>query len=98
MYEMLTGLLPYDGNTVEEITEQHQQFCMVLPHELNTDIPIRLEEIMVKAIASGQNVRYQSADELLDDLEAFRKEQSIGLFDTLYFHSVLDFLATHSIQ
>lgn len=76
MYEMLTGRLPYDGDTVEAVAMQHLGSLLTLPGELNPDIPVRLEEITLKAMSADINVRYQSADELLTDLEAFRKEQA----------------------
>lgn len=76
MYEMLTGQLPYDGDTVESIAFQHINQLLTLPGDINPDIPIALENITLKAMSSDINSRYQSADELLYDLEAFRKSQA----------------------
>ena len=76
MYEMLTGQLPYEGDTVESIAVQHMGALLTLPGDINPDIPLRIEEITLKAMSADIDARYQSADELLDDLEAFRKEQS----------------------
>ncbi len=76
MYEMLTGQLPYEGDTVEAIAVQHFNAVLPFPGDINPDIPVRLEEITLKAMTADIDARYQSADELLDDLEAFRKAQS----------------------
>ncbi len=76
MYEMLTGQLPYEGDTVESIAVQHLGSILTMPGDINPEIPLRLEEITLKAMSADINARYQSADELLDDLEVFRKEQT----------------------
>ncbi|MDR1132009.1 MAG: Stk1 family PASTA domain-containing Ser/Thr kinase [Oscillospiraceae bacterium] len=76
MYEMLTGRLPYEGDTVETIAVQHISQMLTLPGDINPDIPARLEDITLKAMASDLEARYQSADTLLAELEAFRKSQT----------------------
>jgi serine/threonine protein kinase len=76
MYEMLTGVLPYTGETPEEIAIKHINGNPVPPHEIKEDIPEQLENIVLKAMSSDLQTRYQSADELLGDLEDFRKHQA----------------------
>lgn len=76
MYEMLTGSMPYDGETAEQIALKHITGNAVPPQELNPDIPDELARITLKAMNAGINDRYQSAAELLSDLEAFRKLQA----------------------
>ena len=76
MYEMLTGQLPYTGDTLGEIAVKHMNADPVLPHELNPDIPPELETITLKAMAPGLEERYQSAKELLEDLEAITQSQT----------------------
>lgn len=71
MYEMLTGGLPFTGNTLGEIAVQHMNAKPVPPHEKNPEIPLELERITLKAISAELSERYQSANELLSDLEAF---------------------------
>lgn len=75
MYEMLTGQLPYTGDTLGEIAVKHMNADPVLPHELNPDIPPELESITLKAMAPGLEERYQSAKDLLEDLEAIIQSQ-----------------------
>ena len=75
MYEMLTGKMPYDGDTAEQVAMKHITGHPVPPQELNPDIPEELAAITLKAMNSDINARYQSASELLRDLEDFRKQQ-----------------------
>lgn len=71
MYEMLTGKLPYTGESAVEIAVMHMNTDAVAPREINPDIPEELERITLKAMSADIENRYQSADELLSDLEAF---------------------------
>lgn len=71
MYEMLTGGLPFTGNTLGEIAVQHMNAKPVPPHEKNPEIPLELVRITLKAMSAELSERYQSANELLSDLEAF---------------------------
>lgn len=76
MYEMLTGQYPYTGETPEEIAIKHINGNPVRPRKLNKSIPPRLEKIVLKAMSSDLQTRYQTAEEMVHDLEEFRKEQS----------------------
>lgn len=75
MYEMLTGRKPYDGDTIGEIAVQHMNADPIPPGELMANIPPELERITLKAMRAPINQRYQSANELLEDLEAFTQAQ-----------------------
>lgn len=75
LYEMLTGQLPYNGETLGEIAIQHMNAAPVPPRELNPEIPEELEAITLKAMNSDLNQRYQSAAELLADLDTFTQNQ-----------------------
>ena len=76
MYEMLTGRMPYDGETAEQIALKHIAGIAVPPQEINPEIPDELARITLKAMNADINARYQSASELLADLEEFRKQQA----------------------
>lgn len=91
MYEMLTGRLPYVGDTVEAVAMQHLNSILTLPGEINPDIPQRLEEITLKAMCASIDERYQSADELLEDLEAFRREQTGQSTEALSAEQVVEY-------
>ncbi len=69
MYEMLTGNVPYTGDTLGEIAIKHMQHAPTSPCKINPDIPEALERITLKAMASRIDQRYQSAAELLGDLD-----------------------------
>lgn len=73
LYEMLTGRLPFEGDTPMGVAIQHISAIPVPPRSLNPDVPQALEDITMRAMAPDVNQRYGSADEMLDDLKEFRK-------------------------
>ncbi len=73
LYEMLTGRLPFEGETPVFVAIQHINSIPIAPRELNPEIPEALEAITMKAMAPNPDQRYASADELLDDLKEFRR-------------------------
>ena len=76
MYEMLTGSLPFKGKTVEEVAMQHFSVVPEAPSALNSAVPPELEEITLQAMQPNPDDRYPSADEMLADLEDFRRQQN----------------------
>ena len=78
LYEMLTGRLPYEGESPVAVAIQHINSIPLSPRELEPDIPEALEAITMKAMASDVNKRYISADAMLTDLEEFRKNPNIN--------------------
>lgn len=75
MYEMLTGKLPYTGDSAVEIAVKHMNTKAVPLRAINPKIPEELERITLKAMSAEIDDRYQSADELLADLEAFHNAE-----------------------
>ena len=75
MYEMLTGEKPFTGSTPGEIAVKHMNATPVPPHEKAADVPEELERITLKAMSADISARYQTAEELLGDLEAFVQSQ-----------------------
>ena len=75
MYEMLTGRKPYTGETIGEIAVKHMSSLPTMPSDIVPDIPPELERITLKAMSCPINKRYQSANELLDDLDKFTQAQ-----------------------
>lgn len=73
LYEMLTGRLPFEGDTAVSIALQHINSMPLSPREIDDTIPAGLEEITMRAMNSNIEERYQSADEMYRDLEQFRK-------------------------
>ena len=77
MYEMLTGRKPYTGETIGEIAVKHMSSLPTMPSDIVPDIPPELERITLKAMSCPINKRYQSANELLDDLDKFTQSQIV---------------------
>ena len=77
LYEMLTGTLPYQGNSPVAVALQHVNSVPKPPRALNPDIPLGMEQITKKAMAPDRDLRYDDADAMLADLDAFRKNPEI---------------------
>jgi eukaryotic-like serine/threonine-protein kinase len=69
MYEMVTGRVPFDGDTAVAVAIQHLQEEMVPPSVLVPDIPISLEKIILKCTQKSVDRRYRSMSEVLADLK-----------------------------
>ncbi|MDD5448253.1 MAG: Stk1 family PASTA domain-containing Ser/Thr kinase [Actinomycetota bacterium] len=69
LYEMLTGRVPFDGETPVAIAYKHVREDPLPPSMLNPDIPPELEAVVMKALAKNPDNRYQSAPEMQADLE-----------------------------
>ena len=78
LYEMLTGRLPFEGDTPVSVAIQHINSIPLSPRELEPSIPEALEVITMKAMAPLPENRYLSADDMLADLEEFRKNPNIN--------------------
>ena len=79
LYEMLTGRLPFEGESAVSVAIQHLSSIPLAPREINPDIPEQLELICMKAMAPDLEHRYQSADAMIADLEAFRKNPDVEM-------------------
>ena len=79
LYEMLTGRLPFEGDSAVSVAIQHLSSVPLNPREIDPEIPEALELICMKAMNPDLNKRYQSADAMLADLEKFRKDPSVDL-------------------
>ena len=80
MYEMMAGRPPYDGESPVAIAIQHINGGAKLPSTLNPNIPGGLEQIIMKNMSLDPNSRYDTATQMLGDMEEFRKDPTI-LFD-----------------
>ena len=83
MYEMLTGTLPFDGDSAVSVALMQLQAKAKRPREINPDIPEGLEEITMKAMQKDPEDRYHSAVEMLSDIERFRLNPGI-VFNYVY--------------
>nr|WP_326184081.1 Stk1 family PASTA domain-containing Ser/Thr kinase [uncultured Oscillibacter sp.] len=79
LYEMLAGRLPFEGDSAVSVAIQHLSSIPLAPREINPEIPEQLELICMKAMAPDLERRYLSADAMIADLEAFRKNPGVSL-------------------
>lgn len=68
LYEMLTGELPFDGDSAISIALKHLQEKVVDPRELNPDIPENIVRIVMRALEKDPEMRYTSAKAMMQDL------------------------------
>jgi eukaryotic-like serine/threonine-protein kinase len=69
MYEMLTGAVPFSGDTPVEIAMKHLSQTPVPPSAKRHDIPHELDMVVMRALAKDPDDRYQTADEMEADLD-----------------------------
>lgn len=69
LYEMLTGRVPFNGETTVAIAIKHIQEPMPSPRTYVGDIPISVEQIVLKCTQKSPDRRYQNMQELIDDLK-----------------------------
>ncbi|MCM1298270.1 MAG: Stk1 family PASTA domain-containing Ser/Thr kinase [Firmicutes bacterium] len=84
LYEMLTGKKPFDGDSPVSIALMHMQSTAKKMSDVNPSIPEGLEEITEKAMQKEPSKRYQTAGEMISDIEQFKKNPSI-VFEYKYF-------------
>ncbi len=69
MYEMVTGRVPFDGDTAVAVALQHLQEEIVRPSAYASDLPISLEKIILKCTQKSPDRRYANVDDLVVDLK-----------------------------
>jgi eukaryotic-like serine/threonine-protein kinase len=69
LYEMVTGQLPFSGDSPISVALKHLQEPLPEPRQVNPDIPQSVENVILKALVKDPQLRYASAREMLEDLE-----------------------------
>ncbi len=69
LYEMLTGKVPFTGDSAIEIAMKHVNELPAPPSALRPEIPPELDQIILRALAKNPADRYQTAEEFIEDLE-----------------------------
>lgn len=83
MYEMVTGKLPYQGESPITVALKHVQEDIKPPRELNSQIPIGFENIILRCVQKRQADRYSNITELIKDLKKVRDNIEDADFEDL---------------
>ena len=78
LYEMTTGTLPFDAESPVSVALKQIQSQAKRPRVINPDIPEGLEDITIRAMQKDPARRYQSAAEMLRDIDEFKHDPSIS--------------------
>ncbi|MCI8617898.1 MAG: Stk1 family PASTA domain-containing Ser/Thr kinase [Clostridia bacterium] len=76
LYEMVTGKVPFDADTPVSVALKHMQEDPIEPVEINSNLPVALNKIVMKALKKDPMLRYQTSTELLQDLRTALKNPS----------------------
>lgn len=98
MYEMITGRVPFDADTAVSVALKQVQEKPVPPIDINRNIPLGLNQIILKAMEKDLALRYSSASEMLVDLEVLNKRPEVDFrnIDTAIKESVTKMIPTIS--
>lgn len=84
LYEMLTGKVPFDGDTAVGVALMHLEKEPVNVRCVNIEIPADLAYVTMKAISKEQHGRYQNVQELLDDLHAVLADEPLPSRESMF--------------
>src|SRR5262245_47849370 len=78
LYEMVTGVVPFTGDSPVAVAYRHVREEPMPPSQRNPDVPADLEQIILTALAKDPDQRYQTADDLRADLLRFRRGRPLA--------------------
>ncbi len=76
MYEMITGSVPFKGDSPISVALKHIQEDVVLPCHIDNSIPKNIERVIKKAVQKDQSLRYKNAEEILKDLRKIEQSDN----------------------
>jgi serine/threonine protein kinase len=78
LYEMVTGTVPFHGDTAAVIFDAILNRAPLQPLRFNPNVPARLDEILNKALEKDRDMRYQHASEIRSDLKRLQRDSASG--------------------
>ena len=78
LYEMVTGVVPFTGDSPVAVAYKHVREEPMPPSQRNPDVPADLEQIILTALAKDPDHRYQTADDMRADLLRFRRGRPLA--------------------
>ncbi len=97
MFEMLTGKVPFKGDSAVEIALKHMKEPLPNPKELNPVIPVSVENIILKATAKNPKNRYKDVREMKDDIKTCLDEERENEEKIEFKYPETDFSDTRSV-
>ncbi len=94
IYEMVTGKVPFDGESPVAVALKHIQEKVERPSDVNPAIPKGINDLIIKAVKKDQNFRYQNASEMLSDLQRTLGEPNTKIAD----NGIVEKLPTKKMQ
>ena len=78
LYEMVTGRMAFSGNTAAMVHDAILNRAPIPPSRLNAELPLKLEEIIGKALEKDRKLRYQNASDLRTDLRRLKRDMELA--------------------
>ncbi|MBV9340600.1 MAG: protein kinase, partial [Acidobacteria bacterium] len=78
LYEMVTGAVPFHGDTAAVIFDAILNRAPLEPLRFNPNLPAKLEEVIDKALEKDRDLRYQHASDIRSDLKRLQRDSSSG--------------------
>ncbi len=79
LYEMVTGIVPFNGDSPVTVAVKHIQEKAIPPKNINQNIPNSLNDLIMKAMEKDPVNRYQTAKEIIGDLEKIKKDPNVTI-------------------
>ena len=78
LYQFLTGRLPFEGNSLNEIAQKRLTHDPISPNKLETEIPVILNHIILKMLRRNPDDRYNDCSELVKDLKKMQRDNALN--------------------